>query len=160
MAMERLALKLYQFGNQPVHLVAHSLGGLIAAETLSRYQGLPPGRLVCLGSPLAGSAAARGLLARRLAFVAGRSGGLLRGGLAQLPPRREVGMIAGDRSLGLGRFFGRLEGGNDGTVSVWETQLAGLADRVVIHCSHSGLILSAQAAELAGNFLDSGRFRP
>lgn len=158
-AMENLAMRLYAHGNAPVHLVAHSLGGLIAAETLSRYQGLPPGRLVCIGSPIAGSAAARGLAQRKLAFFVGKSGALLRGGLIQLPPARQIGMIAGARSIGLGRFFGHFDDLNDGTVAVWETRLPGLRDHVVIRSSHSGLILSAQAASLAADFLATGHFK-
>jgi pimeloyl-ACP methyl ester carboxylesterase len=158
-AMERLAAALASFGEQPVHLVAHSLGGLIAVETLNRYPQLPPGRLVCLGSPIAGSAAARGLAARRMGLVSGRSGGLLRVGLVELPPQREIGMIAGTRPLGLGQFFGQFADPSDGTVAVSETRLPGLADHVEIASSHSGLIFSAEAAELVGNFLEAGRFR-
>ena len=159
-AMERLAMRLYAFSEGPVHLVAHSLGGLVAAETLNRYQDLPGGRLVCLGSPIAGSAAARGLLARRLSFISGKSGSLLRGGLMQLPSRRQVGMIAGARSFGLGKFFGAVDGLNDGTVAVWETRLPGLTDHAVIQASHSGMIFSPLTAELTANFLETGYFRP
>lgn len=158
LAMERLAMQLYGYGEGPVHLVAHSLGGLIAAETINRYQNLPKGRLVCLGSPIAGSAAARGLAERRMGMVAGKSGPLLRGGLIQLPRQREIGMIAGARSLGLGRIFGNFDGINDGTVAVWETRLPGLADHIVIPSSHSGLVFSSKAAELAASFLEHGRF--
>ena len=43
-----------------VHLVGHSLGGLLALRACSDGKALPPGRIVCLGSPLRGSAAARG----------------------------------------------------------------------------------------------------
>lgn len=159
-AMERLAMRLYAHGEGPVHLVAHSLGGLVAVETLNRYQGLPPGRLVCLGSPLAGSSAARGLKARGLGFVSGRSGSLLRGGLIALPAGREVAMIAGASPRGLGRFFGRLDGDNDGTVAVWETRLPGLAEHIVVPASHSGLAFSGLAATLAANYLETGHFRP
>jgi pimeloyl-ACP methyl ester carboxylesterase len=158
-AMARLAATLAGYGEQPVHVVAHSLGGLIAVETLNRHPGLPPGRLVCLGSPLAGSAAARGLAARRMALVSGRSGGLLRVGLVELPPRREIGMIAGTRPLGLGQLFGGFTEPSDGTVAVSETRLPGLADHIAIPCSHSGLIFSSAAAELVGRFLETGRFR-
>jgi len=160
LAMERLAMRLYAMGEGPVHMVAHSLGGLIAAETINRYQNLPAGRLVCMGSPIAGSAAARGLAERRLGLVSGRSGALLRGGLIELPRKREIGMIAGTRSLGLGRIFGHFDGINDGTVAVWETRLPGLADHVVIPSSHTGLVFSGQAADLAATFLEYGRFRP
>ena len=159
-AMERLAMRLYAMGPEPVHIVAHSLGGLIALETLNRYQKLPPGRVVCMGSPIAGSTAARGLAGKGLGVIAGRSGTLLRGGLVSLPPGRQVGMIAGARSLGLGKFFSTFDGQNDGTVMVWETRLAGLAEHAIIESSHSGLVLSEQAAALAAAFLETGRFRP
>lgn len=160
LAMERLAMRLYAMGPDPVHIVAHSLGGLIASETLNRYQNLPPGRVVCLGSPLAGSCAARGLAGRGLGAISGRSGALLRGGLSTLPAGRQVAMVAGAHSLGLGKLFTTMDGLNDGTVAVWETRLPGLADHAVIQSSHSGLVFSPQAAELAALFLDTGRFRP
>jgi pimeloyl-ACP methyl ester carboxylesterase len=160
LAMERLALRLYAMGPEPVHLVAHSLGGLIVAETLNRYQDLPPGRVVFLASPIAGSSAARGLAANPLGLLVGKSGALLRGGLAALPPGRQVGALAGARPMGLGKLFSTLDGLNDGTVAVWETRLPGLADHAVIRSSHSGIVLSAEAAGLAADFLENGRFRP
>jgi len=159
-AMERLAMRLYAMAPGPVHLVAHSLGGLIALETLSRYQKLPPGRVVCIGSPIAGSSAARGLASKGLGLAAGRSGMLLRGGLVGLPPGRQVAMIAGAKPMGLGKYFSRFDGHNDGTVMVWETRLPGLLDHVVIENSHSGLVFSEQVAHLAATFLEFGHFRP
>ena len=160
LAMERLAMRLYAMGPEPVHLLAHSLGGLVAAETLNRYQDLPPGRLVMLGSPIAGSSAARGLAAHSLGGISGRSGPLLRGGLAMLPPNRRIGMVAGARSVGLGKLFCSFDGLNDGTVAVWETRMPGLAGHVVIQASHTGLVFSGQAAALAANFLETGHFQP
>jgi pimeloyl-ACP methyl ester carboxylesterase len=159
-AMERLAMRLYAMAPEPVHLVAHSLGGLVALETLSRYQKLPPGRVVCMGSPIAGSTAARGLAGKGLGLVSGRAGALLRGGLVALPPGRQVGMLAGTKSMGMGKWFSRFDGQNDGTVMVWETRLAGLSDHAVIESSHSGLVFSEQAARLAARFLETGRFQP
>lgn len=157
-ATAALAARLRALGPGPVHLLAHSLGGLIALETLRRHPGLPVGRVVCLGSPLAGSAAARGLEARGLAWAAGRSGALLRAGLASVPTGVEVGMVAGTRRMGLGKFFGRFEGDSDGTVAVAETRLPGLAAHALIHASHSGLILSRDAADLAALFFRTGAF--
>src|SRR5579859_5092552 len=37
-----------------VHIVGHSLGGLLALQACTEAS-LPPGRVVCLGSPLKGS---------------------------------------------------------------------------------------------------------
>jgi len=159
-AMQKLALRLYDMGAGPVHIVAHSLGGLVAVQACNQFQRLPTGRIVCLGSPLAGSSAARGLADKHLGWIAGRSGPLLRGGLAQLPAGRQVGMVAGVHSLGLGKFFGQLQGPNDGTVAVWETRLPGMAGHVTVPSSHSGLVLSPLVAELTGNFLETGHFQP
>lgn len=158
-AMERLAMTMYALAPGPVHIVAHSLGGLIALETLNQYQRLPPGRVVCLGSPLAGSAAARGLAGHRLGWIAGKSGPLLRGGLMQVPAQRDIAVIAGAKSLGLGKYFGRFDGLNDGTVAVWETRLPGLQEHLVLPVSHSAMIFSRQIAELTANFLESGFFQ-
>src|SRR5688572_311528 len=75
---DKLAARMLALGPGPVHLVGHSLGGLVALETLMHWHGLPPGRVVCLGSPLAGSCTARGLTRHHLGVVLGRSGTILR----------------------------------------------------------------------------------
>ena len=43
LAMEQLARRLAAFGDGPAHLLAHSLGGLVAAETLNRHPDVPVG---------------------------------------------------------------------------------------------------------------------
>jgi pimeloyl-ACP methyl ester carboxylesterase len=157
-SVDRLAARLLALVPGPVHLVGHSLGGLVALETAASYAGLPPGRIVCLGSPLAGSSAARGMARRHLGFWLGRSGTLLRSGLHALPPGREVAMVAGSHAVGLGQWFGDFDGLNDGTVAVWETRLPGLADHRVLPASHSGLLFDARVADLVAGFLRDGRF--
>lgn len=143
----------------PADVVAHSLGGLLALRTLQRHPGLPVGRVVCLGSPLAGSAAAGGLASRALgAACLGRSAELLRSGCPDWRGSAEVGVVAGEQPFGLGQFFGRFPGPNDGTVAVAETRLPGLADHAVVSTSHSGLLFSEEAARLALSFLGQGRF--
>lgn len=157
-SVDRLAAQLMRLAPGPVHLVGHSLGGLIALETLASYAGLPRGRVVCLGSPLAGSSAARGMGMNHLSALLGRSAVLLKAGLHELPKGREVGVVAGSKAMGLGKLFGDFDGLNDGTVAVWETRLPGLADHRVLPVSHTGLIFSAPVADLAIGFLRDGRF--
>ena len=157
-SVDRLAARMLALAPGLVHLVGHSLGGLVALETLQHWHGLPPGRVVCLGSPLAGSATARGLSRRGLGLALGRSGTLLRAGLHRLPRDREVGMIAGSKPIGVGRVFGGFEGPSDGTVQVWETHLPGLADHRIVPVTHTGLVFSRDVAVLTSAFLADGHF--
>lgn len=142
------------------HVLAHSLGGLVTLTALQQAPGLPVARLVCLGSPLCGSAAATGLASRRLtAATLGRSAQLLQSGCGRWDGAAQIGMIAGNRPLGLGRYFGHIHGPSDGTVAVAETLLPGLADHLVIPASHTGLLFSAEAARQAAGFFQAGRFQ-
>lgn len=146
-------------GSEPVAVLGHSLGGLIALEALQREPALPVTRVVCLGSPLRGSSAARGLAGRAWTSPAlGRSRHLLVRGFERWEGTSQVGMVAGNVPHGLGRHFARFEGESDGTVSLEETHLPGLADHCVVASSHSGLVFSAVAARQAAHFLSQGRF--
>lgn len=156
-AAERLIEHLRR---RPVpYAVGYSLGGLILLEALRRAPDLAIERAVCLGSPLRGSAAARGLSAAPGgSWLMGGSAEVLRAGMTSWEGRMPVGCIAGDQDRGLGRLFARLDGGSDGTVAVEETRLPGLADHCLVPASHSGLLLSRPAAAQVASFLRSGRF--
>ena len=146
-------------GSEPLTVLGHSLGGLIALEALRSEPDLPVTRMVCLGSPLRGSDAARGLAGRAWTSPAlGRSAGLLQRGFERWEGKTSVGMVAGNVPHGIGRHFARFEGESDGTVSLEETRLPGLADHCVVASSHSGLVFSVDAARQAAHFLNHGRF--
>lgn len=157
-AVARLVARIRAHGG-PVALVGHSLGGSIALQALRREPGLPVRRVVCLGSPLAGSAAAAGL-SRRPAFarLLGRSRGLLASGIGPWDGAVPVGVVAGAMPVGLGRMFGGFEGPHDGTVAVAETRVPGLAGHCVVRASHSGLLFSSRAAAQVAAFLRDGSF--
>ena len=145
--------------DESVHLVGHSLGGLLALRACLGG-GLPPGRVVCLGSPLKGSAAARGFAAwgRGGEVLLGHNRELLEEGFERWDGPREVGMIAGCTPLGLGAMLGHFEGRHDGTVAVEETRLPGLSDHCVVETNHTGLLFAADVARQAAQFLRNGRF--
>ena len=146
-------------GDGETDIVAHSLGGLIALQALLDAPQLKVGRVVCLGSPLAGSGAASGMLRWPIAtWLLGRSATLLQSGLPPWQGRAQVGVVAGRVPHGLGALFGHFGGDHDGTVAVEETRLAGVADHVVLDVSHSGLLWSQEAADQAIAFLRDGRF--
>jgi pimeloyl-ACP methyl ester carboxylesterase len=141
-----------------VHLVGHSLGGLVALETLRDVEA-HDGHVVCLGSPLRGSGAARRLgtwpIGRALV---GRSLTLLHEGVPAWHGRCAVGVVAGSAPYGLGQLLGQFGEPNDGTVAVSETRLDGIADHVVVPSTHTGLIYNDAVARHAAHFLAHGRF--
>jgi pimeloyl-ACP methyl ester carboxylesterase len=155
-AFTRLAERLRD--GPPTHLVGHSLGGLIALETLRRNVDLPVPRLVCLGSPLQGSATAHALLQRGWTGTLGRSGPLLDRGCQPWRGPTQVGMVAGDVPRGIGRLLGGIGPESDGTVELAETRLSGLADHCCVRTSHTGLAFSPLAARQVVAFLQQGRF--
>ena len=159
-AARRLAERLRadeRRGLPPAHLVGHSLGGLVSLLA-ARDPELPVRRIVCLGSPLTGSGAARAVQRHGLGFGMGRSARVLLQGLDAAPPQREVAVIAGTRALGLGRVFRTFDGPYDGTVAVAETRLPGIRDHLQVHASHMGLLVSRRAARAVADFLRVGRF--
>lgn len=145
----------------PLHIVAHSLGGLVTLRMLSDHADLVPGRVVLLGSPLGGSAAAR--KSNRLpgaGRLLGASRSALESGISPLAAGREIGMIAGSRSIGLGLLLGGIGGPGDGTVAIAETRVDGLLEHRVLPVTHTGMLLSKKVAQEVACFLRAGSFSP
>ncbi len=161
-AVQRLRERMQAHRGAPLHLVGHSLGGLIALRALADAgEASHEGRVVCLGSPLCGSAAARSLSAWQLGhWLMGRSTELLCTGLDAWRGPNAVGVVAGRLPLGLGFVLGPLAGDHDGTVAVAETELPGITDHRTVPTSHSGLLVSREVADQTITFLRSGRFTP
>lgn len=146
-------------GDARVHLVGHSLGGLVAVEAARRAPALVDGRIVCLGSPLRGSRTAQVLASRRAThWVTGRSSEILCSGVAGCVEGTGIGVIAGRMAFGIGNFVAGLPRPNDGTVAVDETRLDGIADHVEVEATHTGLLFSEAAARHTIEFLRDGRF--
>ncbi|MGB5305930.1 MAG: alpha/beta fold hydrolase [Gammaproteobacteria bacterium] len=146
---------------ETIHLVGHSLGGLVILRALQDHPDLVSGRIVLLGSPVQGSAVA-GRLHRYAVtrWLVGRSAerGLLGDG-PRWQGAQDLGVIAGTRPLGMGRMVGGLPGDSDGTVAVSETVLEGARDTLICHTTHMGLVYSRDVAAAVCHFLQSGRFR-
>lgn len=149
----------------PVHLVGHSLGGVVLLRTLLLHPGTPAARVVCIGSPLCGSRAAvdlsrhdwgRAILG--LSIADGVTGTPASDWAGAVTERHEIGIIAGTVAAGLGRLVTAFDGMSDGTVAVSETQLAGARDHVCVATSHSGLVLSKKVAAQVAAFLQHGKF--
>jgi len=158
-SIELLMRRAQSVSGRNLHFVGHSLGGLIAMQALQRQPGLMSGRVVCLGSPLRGSAMARSIASvPGGGFIVGKHIDILRTGLECWDGTQDVGSVAGRLPIGLGFAIGGLSSPHDGTVSVAETELPGLTDHCVTAATHTGLLFSAEAAEQTVAFLRHGRF--
>lgn len=158
-SVERLHRRIAGWRPHTLHLVGHSLGGLVIRLLLARHPDLPAGRVVTLGTPHNGSAVAARLGRRRWGrLLLGRSAATLNGAVPVWDGARPLGSIAGRLALGAGTLVRGLPRPNDGAVAVAETRLAGAADHLVLPASHLGLLLSAEAARQTCRFLQSGRF--
>lgn len=144
-----------------VHLVGHSLGGVLILKMLGSRSMERLGKVVCLGSPLRGSRA--GGRMQQLPggkILAGKS--LVQALEKPLPDwtgSPPLGVIAGSKAVGLGRLVEQLDAPHDGTVSVSETRLPGISDHLVLPVNHSGLVLSPEVARQVDYFLSHGRFQ-
>ena len=158
---ERLAQFAHSLGTSHIHWAGHSLGGLLILHLLAREARLPPGRVVLLGVPYQDSQARRALATSRLgASLLGHSlGEWLTIAKPGNFPGRQIGVIAGSLSRGLGRMVARgLPVPNDGVVAVAETEMTAACDSIVLPVSHSGMLFSRQVAHQTSAFLQSGAF--
>jgi len=119
----RLQRFLVRLERPLVHLVGHSLGGIVIRALFHQHPAQPPGRIVTLGSPHGGSYPASVLVRTALGRkITGRSMQQLLAGMPThwRPVDRDIGVIAGDISIGMGRLFPRFPRPNDGVVSAAE----------------------------------------
>ncbi len=159
---ERLQAFIAETEGERVHLLGHSLGGVVLLRLLASQPQVAPGRVVCLGSPLKGSSFARVFSRVPLGpQLVGRS--MLEAldpvvGADRWSGARDLGVIAGSVHVGMGALLGVVSSPGDGTVSVEETRLPGATDHLVLPVSHGSMLLSAEVADEAAGFFRSGRF--
>ena len=156
-----------------IHLVGHSLGGLIIRDFVTQYPKWQIGRCVTLGTPHLGSVCAD-YIWRLTPAVVGRSYvDALDGTVAPLPEHITLGVIAGNRPYGLGQIFLQYHNRklrqahnslldehlvHDGTVYLKETKLEAAADHLILPVSHTGMLIDTNVAKQTGYFLQYGQF--
>ena len=147
-----------------VHVVTHSMGGLVARAFITRYRPGHLGRVVMFAPPNQGSEIAD-LLEDTPPFrrIFGPAG-------AQLTTRRPdtmvrllgpidypLGIIAGDRAIDpLGWAF--LPKPNDGKVTVANTKIDGMTDHMTLPVTHTFIMRDAAAIAACLGFVRDGRF--
>ncbi|UCE88742.1 MAG: alpha/beta hydrolase [Pseudomonadota bacterium] len=144
-----------------VHLVAHSLGGIVLLHLFDEFPMQKPGRVLMLGSPISGSSLARQLdryaITRPLLGRAGERG--LLGDAPRWKGTRELGVIAGNRGIGIGMLvLGNIKPPHDGTVAVTETHTSDVTVHLQVPYSHFGMLFRPAVAHAVCAFLQTGDF--
>ena len=131
------------------HFVAHSMGGLLVLDLLKRRPELCAGHVVCLGTPINGSAVIKKMQRAPFKTILGHaSTPLLKGTGPDMPDLADsinVSVLAGTRSVGGGKLFARFNAENDGSVGIEETQAPWLTHHERLNLSHTQLVYSSRA---------------
>jgi triacylglycerol lipase len=152
-------------GAQRIHVVSHSMGGI-----LLRYQvasvGIPElGHVVMLAPPNQGSEVVDTIGHWRLfGWINGPAGRELGTGPDSTPSRLppvafSCGVIAGDRSINWINSA-LIPGPDDGKVAVARTAVAGMADHLVLPLTHPLIMRHREVWSQIRHFLDHGGFDP
>ena len=144
---------------EPLHFAGHSLGGLVLRHFAAAHPEKITGRIVTFGTPHQGSRAAQRVfrLGLKTPVLGGAYRDALDGGTPDLSEHIELGSIAGNKPLGLGRVLG-LHGEHGGTVLVSEARCPNMRDHVILPVSHSGMLFKHITAEQTATFLREGQF--
>ena len=148
---------------EKIHFVTHSLGGILVRQYLQSGSIEELGRVVMLGPPNQGSAAADDLDGvPGFDWLNGPAGRQLGKGedsvpLALGPADFELGVIAGNRTIDP-ITSAVLDNPDDGRVSVADTRLEGMDDFIVVEHSHAFMMRMRRPIELTISFLKTGRF--
>ncbi len=135
-------------GYDKIHLVVHSMGGIITRCALEQEMPMNLGRIVMIAPPNRGSHIAtrnapwHGWFSPPVLEMRDTPDSLVNQ-LGPLPPGREVGVLAAS---------------NDNVIRPGMTEVEGQADHRTVKGWHTGILWSTETADLTNRFLSHGSF--
>jgi pimeloyl-ACP methyl ester carboxylesterase len=163
--LQQLKAFLNETEGDVLHVVGHSMGGVLTRQLFEQQPDPRPGRLIAIGSPLVGC-----WVGRRVERMHPRLGPWMVGRTVfdyisreQEPVwrgTREFGVIAGSYPFGVGAVFQAHPRPSDGTILLAETKLQGIQDHVTFRLNHFGMLFSKRCTAQVACFLATGEFAP
>lgn len=148
-----------------LHIVAHSMGGLVVRALLAKHRPERLGHVIMLGTPHGGSEIADFLLQHAmLRPVLGQAADALTTHRSQKinamfgPVDYSLGVIAGNKPFLPIMLASLIPGANDGKVSVASTFIEGAADRIILPLPHTALLFHMRSLNQISHFLEHGKF--
>lgn len=159
----RLQEFIRQTEGEVVHVVGHSMGGVLTRLAFEQASDPRPGRLIAIGSPLRDCWVGRRInrfhphLGR---YLVGRTvyDHISRPHDPVWHGTRDFGVLAGTYPFGIGAIFQSHPRPSDGVVLLHETCLEGVRDQVTFRLNHFGMLLSKRCAAQVASFLACGSF--
>jgi len=161
--LTKMVKKCQEEGAEKIHMVTHSLGGIIVRQYLQNNH-LPDGsRIVMLSPPNKGSELADTFHDLFIyEWINGPAGQELKTEASSLPNtlkpvEAEIGVITGDSTLNP-LYSSLIPGLDDGKVSIESAKLAEMKDFLIVDSSHSFIMNHPEVLEQVVYFIKNGEF--
>jgi pimeloyl-ACP methyl ester carboxylesterase len=145
-----------------VHVVGHSMGGVLIRQAFEKAPDPRPGRLLAIGSPLLDCWVGHRFL--RYPHVGRILIGTTVHDHISNPPdpvwrgARDFGVVAGTYRFGVGAIFSSMPSPSDGVVLLDETRMQNIQGHVHYRINHFGLLFSKRCTAQVACFLATGAF--
>lgn len=151
--MQKLQAFVNSREEETVHLVVHSMGGILSMRSLPKIR--KKGKLVMLGSPINGSQSAQAMGQRKWSsWMLKHAQEPLENGVKDPQILRHSMMIAGvSGRIGISRLITKLPKPNDGTVALVETQADWIDHHTTEKTNHFRMLFHKNIKKTILNFL-------
>jgi len=159
----RLSEFLWKTEGDVLHVIGHSMGGVLIRQVFEQNPDPRPGRLLVIGSPLLDCWVGRRFFRMHPRFgrwLVGRTVAdhISRPSDPAWRGARDFGVLAGTYRFGIGALFSSFPRPSDGVVLLDETRLEGIRDHATTRLNHFGMLFSTRCCAQVARFLATGSF--